>query len=531
MLTIYEFSILSDKDEYDVQQDLRGIFYQKKSSIEQLHTSKRKGKLIISFMKNKTNYETVLEDGIIKTIRFNDHTIDEFLNEIFDGLESYFDKKTIIPTREQIKKVSSLELKKGKPKIFDKDINLIFNRKQRLFDIYENDNTIDLTKNENFLEYFFDESFNIPERKQTLLRRMLLGLTSYYPIDRKSIKNMPTIVEPKILPLYKEYNISKDINIIPCFMTSKQWVKYEEEYAKDKLKKLKQMRKKDIYDNSSSDYNIRTRQNCNIIYEDDSFRTQGDDIKKVESYEQMIKNGHFSMNGTLHIFSPKFFHIMKNMEKFTNGGIPTGKILYYSDFRHDAGSEVFEHILIQNGYEKYNSEKEPIDELISKQSIKKRYTFITGKEPQEQRRINKESFNHKKNLYGEYIHIILISSSGAEGISLEAVRQVHIMEPFWNYIRVNQVLGRAVRMESHLDLLEDQRNVEQYIYLSMLPEGNTFEEIFYSLKDLNWPEVQDIFITDDIKQTLINEHKGVYKTISKILSVKKNTNDRTVDQI
>ena len=530
MLTIYEYSISSNKDEYEVQQELRELFYKERSSIEQLHVTKRKGKLIVSFMKNKTNYESVLEGGIIKTIRFNDHTLEEFLEEIIDGLESYFHKETILPSRKQIKEVSSLELKKGKPHIFDKEIDLIFNRKQRLFDIYENEHTIDLTKNENFLEYFFDENFNIPERKQVLLRRMLLGLTSYYPIDRSSITDMPSIIEPKILPLYREYNISKDINIIPCFMSSKQWVKYEEEYAKDKLKKLRQMRKKDIY-NSSSDYNIRTRQNCNIIYENDSFRTLNDNIKKEESYQQMIRNGHFSMNGTLHLFSPKFYQIMKNIEKFIDKGIPTGKILYYSDFRHDSGSEVFEHILIQNGYEKYDSEKEPIDKLIAKQSIKKRYTFITGKELQEQRRINKEAFNHKENLYGEYIHIILISSSGAEGISLEAVRQVHIMEPFWNYIRVNQVLGRAARMESHLDLPEDQRNVEQYIYLSMLPEGNTLEEIFYSLKDLDWPEVQDIFITEDIKQTLINKHRGVYKTITKILSVKKNTNDRTVDQI
>ena len=72
--------------------------------------------------------------------------------------------------------------------------------------------------------------------------------------------------------------------------------------------------------------------------------------------------------------------------------------------------------------------------------------------------------------------MILISSSGAEGISLKAVRQVHVMEPFWNYIRVDQVLGRAARMESHIDLPESERNVEQYLYLSMLPEGNTFEK-------------------------------------------------------
>ena len=231
----------------------------------------------------------------------------------------------------------------------------------------------------------------------------------------------------------------------------------------------------------------------------------------------MAKNGHFSHERTLSSFSPKFYHILENMQRFINRGIPTGKVLYYSGFRHESGSEVFERILKENGYEKYDSEKEDMEKLITKKSIKRRYTFITGKESQEQRRLNKEAFNHKANSRGEYIHIILISSSGAEGISLKCVRQVHIMEPFWNYIRVNQVLGRAIRMESHVDLPKDERNVEQYLYLTMLPEGNSVEEIYDSLKTLEWDGIKEIPVTDNVKQHLINHNKDIYKANIKIL--------------
>ena len=531
VLNIFEFSVVSDRDDYEVQQELRDYFYQKKSSIEQLHVTKRMGKLIISFIKNKTNYESIFEENTIKTIRFNNHTFEEFFNEIIDGLEKIFDKQKIIPSKEQLMKVSIIDLKKGIPKVFDKDIDLIFNRKQKLFDIYENDMVTDLSKNENFLEYFLDDNYNIPERKQVILRRMLLGLTSYYPIDRGSIEYMPEVIEPTLLERYQDYSIVKDLNIIPCYMTSKQWIKYEEEYTREKLKRLQQLRKKDIYSEGTFDYNIRTRQNCNIVYEDDSFRIEQDEEKKIFTYEMMAKNGHFSYDRTLSDFSPKFYNILKNMQRFLNRDIPTGKILYYSDFRHESGSEVFEKILIENGYEKYDSNKEDINDLISKKSIQKRYTFITGKESQEQRKINKEAFNHKENTRGEYIHIILISSSGAEGISLKCVRQVHIMEPFWNYIRVNRVLGRAIRIESHLDLPKGERNVEQYLYLTMLPEGDSIEDIYYSLRELQWSEVQDVSKSDDIKQYLIDNHKDVYKLITKIISMKKSTGDRSVDQI
>ena len=132
---------------------------------------------------------------------------------------------------------------------------------------------------------------------------------------------------------------------------------------------------------------------------------------------------------------------------------------------------------------------------------------------------------------GEIIKIIMISPAGTAGINLSNVRQVHIMEPFWNYIRVDQVLGRAARMESHIALPEGERNVEQYLYLAMLPEGNTVEEIFVSLQTLEWPEVEGIELTENIKDTLVSQHKNIYKTITKILSMKKATNDRSVDQV
>ena len=58
------------------------------------------------------------------------------------------------------------------------------------------------------------------------------------------------------------------------------------------------------------------------------------------------------------------------------------------------------------------------------------------------------------------------------------------MEPFWNYIRIDQVFGRAIRMKSHINefLPKEERNVEQYLYLSSLPGGNTVEEVFNQLK-------------------------------------------------
>ena len=74
------------------------------------------------------------------------------------------------------------------------------------------------------------------------------------------------------------------------------------------------------------------------------------------------------------------------------------------------------------------------------------------------------------NKVGEICRVFCITSAGAEGLSLRNVRAVHIMEPYWNDVRLTQVKGRAVRIGSHLDLPENQRDVSIYTYISVFPD-------------------------------------------------------------
>jgi len=116
---------------------------------------------------------------------------------------------------------------------------------------------------------------------------------------------------------------------------------------------------------------------------------------------------------------------------------------------------------------------------------------------------------------------MIISSAGAEGISLTCVRQVHILEPFWNYVRVDQVLGRAIRMKSHLDLPKEDRNVEQYLYLSVIPKGITMERVYKSLKNdpnQTWllPDFPDESIKSELSKSENRETREIIDSIVKI---------------
>ena len=76
-----------------------------------------------------------------------------------------------------------------------------------------------------------------------------------------------------------------------------------------------------------------------------------------------------------------------------------------------------------------------------------------------------------ENRNGELIKIILISKAGSEGVDFKFIRQVHILEPWYNMNRIEQIIGRAVRTCSHKDLPLIERNVQIFMYGTKLSDN------------------------------------------------------------
>jgi hypothetical protein len=96
-----------------------------------------------------------------------------------------------------------------------------------------------------------------------------------------------------------------------------------------------------------------------------------------------------------------------------------------------------------------------------------RYVEYHGGIDKEERFKNIDQFNVIENKDGSVIKIIMISPAGAEGLSLRNTRQVHIIDPYWQEVRIKQVIGRAIRLCSHKDLPKEQRHVEVFRYKSV----------------------------------------------------------------
>ncbi len=109
-----------------------------------------------------------------------------------------------------------------------------------------------------------------------------------------------------------------------------------------------------------------------------------------------------------------------------------------------------------------------------------RFAIIAGDIDIDTRELIQNEFNRVENKHGGIIDILLISSTGAEGLDLKNIRRIHIMEPYWNYGRINQVKFRGVRNDSHVALPPEERNVTTFIYLAVPPAEETSREQMYT---------------------------------------------------
>ncbi len=166
-------------------------------------------------------------------------------------------------------------------------------------------------------------------------------------------------------------------------------------------------------------------------------------------------------------YSTKYFELFKKLKK-------KGTCFIYSNFKEYGGIYTIQLILDFYGYNNFKNNG------VGKNT----YAIWSGDESNEYKNIVKETFNNFNNFKGENIKIIIGSPSIKEGVSLYGVRNVHIIDPYWNWSRLDQIIGRAVRFCSHKDLEKEKRNVKIYFYITCGPnDEKTIDD--YILKIAN----------------------------------------------
>ena len=295
----------------------------------------------------------------------------------------------------------------------------------------------------------------------------------------------------------------------------------------------KDMRKNaDDYDEDDEDEEEAQRQTENIT----TYQKRIEDAMDLLAFDPMRqRTEEYLLKDTLPMYSPKFSAILENITDPTNEGLH----LLYSQFRTIEGIGLIRLILIANGFAEFKLEKvvkivdgketsewkiagspddtnnEGVLDPVSYRE-KPRFVLYTGTETAEEKEILRNIYNsawefvppnivaqlrtvNENNFMGQLIKIFMITSSGAEGINLRNTRFVHIVEPYWNMVRMEQVIGRARRICSHKDLPEELRTVKVFIYLTILSELQKTDDknIELRIQDVSKIDEKRVITTDE----------------------------------
>ena len=133
-----------------------------------------------------------------------------------------------------------------------------------------------------------------------------------------------------------------------------------------------------------------------------------------------------------------------------------------------------------------------------------KYVMITG---QKHYSPNNEAdlalVTDKENKDGKMVKVVLISEAGSEGLDFKNIRQVHVLDPWYNMNRIEQIIGRAVRNKSHCGLPFKERNVEIYMHATYLSaEEETMDLYLYRLAERKALQIGQV--TRLLKETAVD---------------------------
>ncbi len=402
---------------------------------------------------------------------------------------------------------------------------------------------------EDFAAYFLSPDSGGTKNLE-LFKRRILGLASYF----RDIE--------ALMPRYNKSTDFHIVNIpmsdfqIGVYEEARTQERKREREAALKAKKKKQG-PEGVFEETVSTYRIFSRAFCNYVFPSPTIKrpmpgpppdatggkvaaaatedlldaVEARDVQDEEEagtppdaeYQERIKSALRDLDeqkdtyltpSALEIYSPKFKAILESVSDPTH----TGPHLVYSQFRTLEGIGILRLVFLANGYAEFKLAKGPEGwrlDVPPEARGKPMFVLYTGTETAEEREMVRNAFNgawgalppelaaelreiHTDNMRGEVIKLIMITASGAEGISLKNVRYVHITEPYWHPVRIEQVIGRARRLCSHQQLPEEERTVEVFLYLMAFSEAQLLSDEWITLRtqdkskiDLNQPVTSD----------------------------------------
>jgi superfamily II DNA or RNA helicase len=221
--------------------------------------------------------------------------------------------------------------------------------------------------------------------------------------------------------------------------------------------------------------------------------------------ESEIVSGNILRKNTIDIISNKYGAMINLVLKNIKEG--KGKTFIYHNYIHMTGTLFIQEILLKNNIigefdnssdetlcicgnkKKDHSTKENVHEFIPV-----RFIIVHSNLEKAQIIRSLEKYNNANNVTGSKIMILVGSRIMKESHSINSVRNIIVMSRPDNISSLIQIIGRAIRLNSHKLLPAKQRHVDISILVSSIPNKKTlsYEEIKYKEKIETFQVIQHI---------------------------------------
>lgn len=263
-------------------------------------------------------------------------------------------------------------------------------------------------------------------------KKLVRGVVSFYP-------GMPEKAFPK-----------REVTIVKCTMSDFQYKSYTAALRQSGLLSTADSIRGRMILRLPTSFFLGVRMISNVAFPNQEGNESGfESWRGVHLRKDRVKK-----------YSVKFHKILKHITRSPKGT----KIFVYSSFAQYGGIISLATLLEYNGYTCYTG-KTPLND----QKLKKGFGVWIGGQPVSYRDRIRDAFNDPNS----GLDILLGSPSIREGVSLKRVEQIHVLEPYWNMSRLEQVVGRGSRFCSHQDLPRSRRLVKIFIYIGVRPDESS----------------------------------------------------------
>jgi superfamily II DNA or RNA helicase len=421
-----------------------------------------------------------------------------------------------------------------------------------------------------FMKLFMDSS-ETEVRNEELFKNRILGMVSYYKTQDKDL--LPTVTKNEIIDVPMS-----DYQFMEYSKVRKAEIEIDRNRNKNKKKKKKGNADEPPAaeeSNIKSSYRAYSRIHCSFVFpaaiprpypgdigeetellndiEDDLHDSHEDAIvdelvdssveekkqaklriKRYEKNKELAlrnlekdKGQYLTMDVSDQLvkYSPKYDTLLNKLEE------SPGSAFVYTEYKTLEGIAVLGIVLKANGYTELKLLKDADGDYIVNDDLSntnKRFAFWGGNIEESDiirriynnqldelpAKIRSQITNDEGNLYGDIIKVLMTTKTGAEGIDLHNVRQVHIIEPYWNPVRLKQVMGRAVRVNSHSKLPMDQRLVEIFTYITSITETQKKADKIIQIDSLGKSSDEVLFDISQRKLAVMNTIMKMIKEAS-----------------